>query len=162
MRYFFAYFSILPQLLLAQGESLSVAGISLSHVVMEDSLELTITAPTTGWVGVGFNQENNIVGSDLLLFHVVDDQIEGADLYVAGFGDPRSDESLGGQKSVRIISGSEYGRETKVTFRIALDNSDPYDFQHQPGVPLWLILAYSTHDDFEHHSRLRKHVQHQF
>lgn len=152
----------LPLVLSAQGNSVLIEGMEMSYSWQQDSITITLRAPTHGWLGIGFNDENNIVGSDLLLFHVVKGNTEALDMYVQGFGDPRADVQLNGQHSIRLIEGKEMTHQTAVTFQIAHSSGDRYDFQHQLEKDYWLILAYSTHDDFDHHSRMRKHVRFRF
>ena len=106
----------------------------------------------------GQNQENNIVKSDLLLVHVVNDKVEALDMYVLGFGNPKEDETIGGSMDIRMLAGEEKNGQTKVTFKIPIASKDQYDFSHKIGQQFWLILAYSMEDDFGHHSRMRKHV----
>ena len=145
----------------AQNE-ISVSGMGFSYQWEQDSIEISIFAPTEGWLGVGFNDENNIVGSDLILLRWKNGKVDFKDLYVKGVGDPREDQKLGGNRSIRIVSGIEENDGTLIVFKIPIDSKDSFDFKHEVGRPFWLILAYSTHDDFDHHSRVRKHVRFQF
>lgn len=140
-------------------DRVDLGGMTASHRIVDDRVEFTLTAPTTGWLGIGFNDRNNIVGSDLYLLHVVKGKTSGQDMYVKGAGDPRLDQSLGGTNDIQIISGEESGGKTKIVFSLPLASQDKNDFQLAPGRELWLILAYSTHDEFDHHSRMRKHVR---
>ncbi|MGD1893805.1 MAG: DOMON domain-containing protein [Cyclobacteriaceae bacterium] len=136
---------------------LSVSGMSWKCNRDGDSLVMELRAPSQGWVGVGFNQDNNIVRSDLLLFHVVDGQEESTDLYVQGIGNPKTDESLGGSHDIEVLDFSETNRGTYIKFRRLWKGKDVYDYRLKNGEAFWLILAYSTHDEFEHHSRMRQH-----
>jgi hypothetical protein len=135
--------------------------MTFSYEIQGDSIEITFSAPTTGWVGVGFNSEDNIVGSDLLLFHVISGKAEYMDMFVKAAGDPREDEKLGGRNNVRLLNAVEDER-TEVNFKIPFPGSDKYDFPLEYDKKFWLILAYSTHDEFDHHSRIRKHVPYEF
>ena len=144
--------------LCAQSE-VAVNGMVLKHKVVGKEIEFTLSAPTTGWVGIGFNDANEIVGADLLLFHIVNGKVAFQDMIVKGLGDPRLDTTLGGTDDVKIISGEERGRLTEITFRLPLQSNDPNDFALEKGKTLWLIMAYSTHDEFDHHSRMRKHIR---
>ncbi|MEM6841009.1 MAG: DOMON domain-containing protein [Bacteroidota bacterium] len=140
----------------AQMES-SLGGMSWKCNKEGDYLVMELRAPTQGWVGVGFNQKNDIVQSDLLLFHVVDGKEESTDMYVKGFGNPKTDESLGGSHDIEVVDFSETNQETYIKFRRLWKGADVYDYPLKNGEQFWLILAYSTHDEFEHHSRMRKH-----
>ncbi|WP_299535771.1 DOMON domain-containing protein [Ulvibacterium sp.] len=139
-------------------QTITVSGISFTYALTPTDLECTVTAPTQGWVGVGFNEKNTIVGSDLLLFHVVDGKTTSTDMYVKGLGNPIKDSHLGGQNSIQVLHGKEEGHSTTIRFSIPLNSGDPNDFIHEIGKEFWLILAYSVEDDFEHHSRVRKHI----
>ena len=137
----------------------SAGGMTVSHRITGDRVEFTLTAPTQGWVGIGFNSRNSIVSSDLYLFHVVDGQTTGQDMYVKAAGDPRLDLDLGGTDDIQIVSGTEGQGKTRIVFSLPLSSTDKNDFKLAPEKELWLIMAYSTHDEFDHHSRMRRHVQ---
>lgn len=141
----------------AQGE-VTVNDMKFRYEIQAKVIEITLEAPTLGWVGVGFNDRNSIEKSDLLLFHVIDDQVESLDMHVIGFGNPKKDQSLGGTNDIKVLSGKEEGQSTSVTFSLPFPSKDTFDFQHQLDKEFWLILAYSTHDEFDHHSRMRKHI----
>ncbi|MEM1339918.1 MAG: DOMON domain-containing protein [Bacteroidota bacterium] len=138
-------------------QSITIQGMSFTYRVDQDLLHCTVEAATKGWVGVGFNAKNSIVGSDLYLFQVVNNKATGVDLYVKGVGNPVKDVALGGQSSFKILNATEVGNTTTVEFTVPLHSKDPYDFVHKMEEEYWIILAYSVADDFGHHSRLRKH-----
>lgn len=152
------FVSLYPFLGLNAQKRMEASGILFQYEVKNDSIHAALTAPTKGWVGVGFNTKNSIVGSDLLLFNVRGGQVNGTDLFVKSAGNPFKDSDLGGENTIAIHSGIEQKGYTKIAFSIPLDSGDPNDFVHVLGKKSWLILAYSVSDDFEHHSRVRKHV----
>ena len=139
-------------------EKITASGITFTYQIIEERLKCSLEAPTNGWIGVGFNTKNAIVGSDLLLFNIIDQQVSSTDLYVKGVGNPVRDIKNGGRNSIVIKEGKERQGYTKVHFSIPLISGDPNDFEHSLGQKAWLILAYSTDDDFEHHSRVRRHI----
>lgn len=53
-----------------QWQALSVSGIQLCYRTERGRVHLRVTAPTRGWVAVGFNSRNDIVGCDLKMFAV--------------------------------------------------------------------------------------------
>ncbi len=142
--------------LMAQKEVI-VQDMKFSYRLQDGEIEMELEAPTRGWVGVGFNDQNSIVKSDLLLFRVVGKRVEAVDMYVVGFGNPKEDTTLGGTMDIRDLEGIEEQGRTKIRFRLPFPATDPHDFAHQLNRQFWLILAYSTHDDFDHHSSMRKH-----
>lgn len=123
-----------------------------------DSITLQITAPANGWLAVGFNTENNIIGSDLLQFAVNNGKIQAEDQLVTGPQVHPTDLSLGGQHNIHLLDFAEIPGQTAVRFRIPARSGDPMDFKHALNQPFWLITAYSVSDDFQHHSIQRKHL----
>jgi len=109
-------------------------------------------------VGLGFNDHNHIVGADLLLMRVRDDRFEYQDMIVKGIGNPVEDRLLKGQSSIEVIAYEESDSGTTVRFKRLMDTGDKNDYVISPDDSLWVIMAYSTHDDFSHHSRIRKHA----
>lgn len=160
-RQFILLILLIPVGLLAQQEVV-VNGMTFSYQLLDQEIEITLKAPTSGWVGVGFNSENNIVKSDLLLFNIVDGKTTSLDMWVKGFGNPLSDQVLGGTNDISHLKGKEQNGYTTVTFRLPFPSTDQFDFEHRLGQSFWLILAYSTHDEFDHHSRMRKHMLFKF
>lgn len=137
--------------------SVQLGGMSWSCAQERDYLVMKLYAPTTGWLGVGFNHHNNIVHSDLLLFNVRDGQVNKQDMYVRGIGDPQLDSHLGGSTDVEIIAFEETAEHTFICFRRPYQVDDRFDFSLVRDQEFWLILAYSIDDDFRHHSRMRQH-----
>lgn len=138
---------------------IELGGMTFAYELEDDLIHIELTAPTQGWVGVGFNHENSIVGSDLLLFRVKNGKSEGLDMKVKGIGDPVEDKNLGDQVSFLDLAGAETNSKTTVRFSRSLVTGERSDFALQEGASFWLILAYSMHDDFGHHSRMRRHVR---
>ncbi len=139
-------------------QTAKVSGITFTYEVVGEALICKLDAPTNGWVGVGFNNKNSIVGSDLLLFNIIEGKPSGTDLFVKGAGNPVKDKENGGKNTITILGGSERDSYTTITFSIPMDSGDSNDFVHQTNKEGWLILAYSVDDDFKHHSRVRKHI----
>lgn len=136
---------------------LKVGPMTLRYEVQQDSLWLQLKAPTKGWIAIGFNDRNDIVGSDLLMFSVRNGLVFYEDQFVKAAQQHPADWELGEGSSIQMIEGTETEGWTSATFKIPLYANEPYDFNHQPGKDFWLIMAYSLHDDFDHHSIMRKH-----
>ncbi|MEM1259640.1 MAG: DOMON domain-containing protein [Bacteroidota bacterium] len=139
-------------------QTAKTSGITFTYEVVGDSLICKLDAPTNGWLGVGFNTKNSIVGSDLLLFNIVDGKASCTDLFVKGAGNPVKDIDNGGKNTITLLSSAERSSYSTITFSIPMDSGDSNDFIHEMEKEAWLILAYSVDDDFEHHSRVRKHI----
>ncbi|MEM0933973.1 MAG: DOMON domain-containing protein [Bacteroidota bacterium] len=139
-------------------QTVGTNGIKFSYTIKSDSLFCTLKAETQGWLGIGFNFKNSIVGSDLLLFNHVNGIPSCRDMYVKSFGNPKRDVDLGGACSIRVLGSEENNHSTTVRFSIPMQSDDPFDFNHTQKKEYWLILAYAVADEFEHHSRVRKHI----
>lgn len=136
-----------------------LGAMTCKYQLSEDSIEFELHAPTTGWLAIGFNNENNIVGSDLLQFSVQSGNVVFQDQFVLGPQIHPTDLTQGGACNIDLIEGVEQNGATRIRFKIPLDSGDRFDYTHIPGEPLWVILAYSAVDDFEHHSLMRKHLK---
>jgi hypothetical protein len=112
-------------------------------------------------LAVGFHHRNDIVGSDLLQFRVVNGRAEGEDQFVLGPGNHPPDSQIGGEDNLRLLSGTESAEQTCIRFKLPLQSGDERDFAHDPTQSGWLILAWSVSDDFGHHSRFRQHLRFQ-
>jgi DOMON domain len=136
------------------------AGKMIFESIVEDnSILIKIKVPTKGWLAVGFNTKNGIVGSDLKMFSVKNGVLESEDQFVKGVQNHPTDVSLGGMNNIKLLEGMENEDGTSITFKIPLCSDDRFDFSHSLNQNLWLILAYSVEDDFGHHSIMRQHFQ---
>lgn len=114
------------------------------------SLRMRLTAPTTGWVSVGFDPTSMMEDANLLIGYVEGGTAHIRDDYGTGQFSHASDVSLGGTDDAEIISGSESSGETVLEFRIPLDSGDQYDKVLMQGTTYTLIFAYGQDgaDDF--------------
>ncbi|MEM1221064.1 MAG: DOMON domain-containing protein [Bacteroidota bacterium] len=137
---------------------IEMGGMELNYQKTKTGVRCAIAAPTTGWVAVGFNNRDDIISADLLQFNVQDGTVYGEDQYVQAAGKHPVDVSLPeGQNQIKNLEGREENGWTYISFELAWESADPFDFALRPQKPVWLILAYSNSDDFAHHSHLREH-----
>jgi DOMON domain len=155
----FYLLSLLIFLKLDAQNNIQAGKMTFESTIENDSILIKIKAPTKGWLAVGFNNKNGIVGSDLKMFRVRNSQLESEDQLVKGAQNHPNDRSLGGMNNIKLIDGFENAEGTSITFKIPLRSNDRFDFSHELNKDLWLILAYSIEDDFEHHSIMRQHFQ---
>lgn len=138
---------------------IETGGMTVSWEHREDGIEFSLTAPTTGWVAVGFNDSDDIVGADLVMARVESGQSEARHFYVVRAGDPRPVESLGESSIVRNVDGRISDGVVEVHVRLDPALGPGRSFDLSPGTNLYLIVAYSVSQDFDHHSRMRRHVE---
>ena len=137
----------------------SIDGMKVTWYRDEADWVFEATAQTEGWVAVGFNTRNDIVGSNLIMGAVSAEVPRLADHFVVGIGDHQSVAQLGGTPQVNLLEASEKEGQTMIRIRLAADAHDEFHHDLRSGESIYLILAYSVDDDFDHHSRLRQHVQ---
>jgi len=135
--------------------TLKTEGFELSWEQADESVMFTLSAPTSGWVAVGFTENEDIVDSNLIMLKVEDDLVYGEDQYVVGFGKHPTVESLGVESRIFNLGGNEERGRTTVSFSIIKEKLDDYHFDLSEGNEINIWLAWSVSDDFDHHSRKR-------
>ena len=150
-------FSIIS--LTAQQQKLAVGGMEVDWEFDQDTIVFTATAPDDGWIGLGFNSHDAIKGANLFLFNHTKKGSAAMEYFVLNPGNPKPVKSLGSQEQLIAYSTKEMDGKTQVRFSLPTTAVDDYHFDLGPNTTLWLICAYSMEDEFEHHSRMRKHVK---
>lgn len=155
--------NLLPHEMKPKTQSISVEGMTVSWHFAEEFIYITASAPTRGWVAVGFNQRDDIVGANLIIGAVLpqaqEDNVKIEDHFVLRLGEHLPVATIGGTTAITALGGKEEGEQTTLHFRLPTRAIDRYHLDLQPGMSLYLIVAYSIDDDFAHHSRMRQHVR---
>jgi hypothetical protein len=112
----------------------------------KDEIEFTVTAPTSGWVGIGFNPSYMMKDAHYILGYVKDSTLFIQDNYGTGNTSHASDVSLGGTADVRGLRGSEKDGITTIVFALPLDSKDKYDKKFVQGDTYTVLLAYGRDD----------------
>lgn len=138
-------------------EALTI-GMSMQWKIENSTIEIILTAPTTGWVAVGFDPINAMRGANFILAYVKNGQVFVADHFGTELIEHASDESLGGTSDVTALGGSETGGTTEISLSIPLDSGDEYDRPLAKGREHTILLAFGEDDDFvtEHDKKLSK------
>jgi len=137
------------QITFEQYEMVTVDGIELQWRTDDEYLYVNVSAPTTGWVAVGFDPVNQMADADIIIGYVD----AGGDVFIrddfgTGSTTHASDESLGGTDNVMDHYGMDDGAMTMLHFKIPLDSGDMYDKVLVPGNSYNVILAYGSADNF--------------
>jgi len=117
---------------------------SFSWKFLSDEIEFTVTAPTTGWVAIGFNPSRMMKDAHYILGYVENGQVVVRDDYGNGLTSHVSDDSLGGRQDFRAIGGTEEQGVTTIVFALPLDSGDQFDEVFTPGTSYKVLLAYGT------------------
>ena len=156
-------------LLLALGSLSAVPSPSANYFVIEgmqvewtyegDLLTFKLHSPYQGWVGLGFNTNNDIVNSNLVMGAVEETSTNMEEFFVVGFGNPQPVKMLGGQVAVKNYQGVEDAKGTSFQFSIDTSIKDDFHYDLTEGQKVWWICFYRMEDDFGHHSIMRRHLE---
>lgn len=116
-------------------------GFALDWEVRGDSLRLSMTAPTTGWIAVGFNATAAMKDSDILIGYVDGTGPHLRDDFGTDYTGHQPDTELGGSSDFSGLEGSEAGGVTTLSFVLPLSSGDSRDRPPVPGQPCSVILA---------------------
>lgn len=126
--------------------SVEAVDMRLSWRVIDASLEVEVTAPTTGWVAVGFKPSRAMQDANILIGYVDGSNVVMTDQFGTTMTGHRPDEELGGTSDVDVVSGEERDGSTTIRFTIPLDSGDEFDQPLAAGETLPVILAHGPDD----------------
>lgn len=123
--------------------------------IQGDKISFELSSPEHGWVAIGFNDENGMAGTHLIMASVKDNKVVAKDFYVKSPGNYAAITDLGGKGIVYDAEGYEGFSGTQVKFTLPLNHEAIYYLPLQQGKEYHLLMAYSMEDDFDHHSIMR-------
>ncbi|NLP05935.1 DOMON domain-containing protein [Candidatus Fermentibacteria bacterium] len=133
-------------------QEVTVDGITLAWLAEGDSLQVELTAPTTGWVAAGFDPSVGMQDANILIGYFDADSSSTAirDDWGNAPASHRSDLLMGGTEDILSFEASESAGTTTLSFAILLDTGDAYDKPLEHGSSYDVILAYGPDgaDDF--------------
>lgn len=121
--------------------------MELRWTLLPDTLEMTMKAPTEGWVAVGFAPSKGMKDANFILGYVKKGKAKVVDHYGTGMRSHKKDTQIGGTDDVTLISGTEADGITQIRFAIPLDSKDAKDRKIDPEKPLTLLVAYGKGRD---------------
>lgn len=131
---------------------------SFSWVFKAETIEFTMTAPTTGWISLGFNPTRMMKDADYILAFVENGELYLSDEYGTGNTSHKSDLSLGGKDSVKALSFLQEGGVTTITFSLFHNSGDKYDTVFVEGEKCKVIAAYANSTSLKAKHRRRDSV----
>ncbi|MFH2114510.1 MAG: cytochrome and DOMON domain-containing protein [Spirochaetota bacterium] len=127
--------------------------VTVSWTIAESLAWFAMTAPTKGWVALGFGAESMMQGADMAIGWVEDDSTAFMlDCFSTGpYGPHPPDTELGGKDDLAVFAAIEKDGSTTIEFSRPIAVSEAYDKPIVTGEPfLW---AYGPADDFnEYHT----------
>lgn len=110
------------------------------------NLLVDVTAPTTGWVGVGFDPSFWMKDANLIIGYVKNNQAFIEDDFGTDNTAHQHDTNLGGQDNILSKDGQEQNGTTELRFTIPLNSGDKYDKVLEPGKEYTVLVAYGAND----------------
>jgi len=117
-----------------------------------------MSAPTDGWITIGFNSTSGIEGAYLLMGNVEKGKPNVVEHYTINPGNYKTISSLGETPQVKDVSGDEKPNRTVLKFSLPIKVENQYQKDLSEGRAYTMIIAYSHEDDFQHHSIMRTSV----
>jgi hypothetical protein len=117
-----------------------------------------ISAPTEGWVAIGFNFSDDIKGTYLLMGNVINDKPNVVEHYTISAGNYKPLTAFAVPSQVQHIEGIENKNNTLLNFSVPVKANSKYQKDLSPGLKYIMHIAYSREDDFQHHSMMRTTV----
>lgn len=125
---------------------ISIADMTVKWKIQGESINIALSAPTNGWVAVGFNPSSVMKDANLIIGYIKEGEVTVEDHFGSGTFSHANDVELGGTRNITNISGSEEGKNTKIEFSMPLSSGDRYDTALTPGEKHLIILAHGSNN----------------
>ena len=145
----------------AQGNSektISRNKMKVSWYYKADKIYFEMSAPTDGWVTIGFNTTSGTKGAYLLMGNVINSKPNVTEHYTLNPGNYKAITELGEKNQVSNVWGVESSSGTSIKFSLPVKPVNKYQKDMSEGNKYTMIIAYSQEDDFQHHSIMRTSV----
>jgi hypothetical protein len=116
--------------------------IEMQWKVDGDRIDFIISAPTTGWVSIGFDPSQAMKDAQMVFGFVSGGEATITDQYGTGPFSHAKDTDLGGRDDVSSTEGSDENGTTTLRFTIPIDSGDEYDTPLTPGEKHTVLFAY--------------------
>ncbi|MEX2445518.1 MAG: DOMON domain-containing protein [Alkalispirochaeta sp.] len=120
----------------------TVAGVDVRIGVVGDTLEVELSAETTGWISIGFDPSRQMADANIIIAYVEDGELRIADDYGIGRMAHGRDTEHGGSDDIIAATGRQEDGVTTVEFTIPLDSGDDLDKPLIPGETYLVLVAY--------------------
>lgn len=112
-----------------------------------DNINIKISAPTTGWLAVGFNPTHRMKHANIIIGYVKDKSVTISDEYGVRETGHDKDSNYDGINSITNRGGSEQQGVTTLEFRIPLNNGETTDSAIDIHAETMVILAHGRNGE---------------
>lgn len=126
--------------------SLTAEKITFDWTVDGENLAVRLSAPTEGWVAVGFNPVKQMQGANIVLGYVKKGKVKVFDEIGTKPNQHAKDDKKGGADNVTLVGGAEENGTTTIEFTIPLNSGDETDGKIDPAADTVVILAFGERD----------------
>jgi len=131
----------------AMNRSLSSGRYTVHWSNNADELVMALEGRTSGFVAIGFEPVQAMMGADMIMGWVSDGKATVLDLNSTGlYGPHPPDEDLGGRDDILEFGGNESNGWTVIEFKRMMNTLDPFDKSFQPGQTVNIIWSMSSSD----------------
>jgi DOMON domain len=126
---------------------ITVQKMVVSWKVDGANINIKLSAPTKGWVGIGFNPTDEMKDAKFVLGYVKDGKAVITDDF--GTADTKHEpvETLGGKSDVTSVGGTLQGDTTTLEFVMPLVSTDSKGCKIDPAGNTTVLLAYGPDND---------------
>ena len=121
--------------------------MTFSWKVDGSNLNVKLSAPTKGWVGIGFNPSKEMKDAKYVLGYVKDGKPILSDDFGTGDTKHEAVEDLGGKSDLSLVGGTEEGGVTTIEFTLPLVSKDTKGGTIDPAADTVVLLAYGPDQD---------------
>lgn len=132
-------------------------GVSFRWQHQDNLLIGKLSAPTNGWIAVGFSNGPGIADTYFIMASVAEDPQRFEERYAIVPDHLRISE-LGWPEKAALTSGESSGGSSTVTFTMPSQGPVGSGISLEAGNKVYLMLAWSRDADFAHHSAWRRHL----
>ncbi len=138
-------------------QEIELDGTRLRFWHSDGRLHARFSAPTDGWVAVGFNNDRRLKETRFVIGALRNGRFH-AEEHIAVVPTHPTVQSLGLEAGLSDVLGKVTSDQATMAFSLPHVFSDTPNPRLTPGTSSYLMLAWSHETDFEHHSAWRRHI----
>ncbi len=139
-------------------KSINKNGMTVSWSFNDERICFEMTAPTKGWIAIGFNESHELTNTYLIMGVVNNGKTTVKEHHVFEPGDYQSFVAIDEPESIYNVSGQQTNTQTTIKFTLPISSFFQYTKQLKQGAAFNMLLAYSLEKDFQHHSIMRTSI----